>query len=55
MGEEGGGTHRGWVRKRDAVSQKQKEVQLEESGEGGSMLRGKASGAEPKPKKCGQG
>ena len=55
MGEEGGGTHRGWVRKRDAVRQKQKEVQLEESGEGGSMLRGKASGAEPKPKQWGQG
>lgn len=45
----------GWVRKRDAVSQKQKEVQLEESGEGGSMPRGKASGAEKKPKQWGQG
>lgn len=51
----GGGTHSGWVKKRDAVSQKQKEVQLEESGEGGSMPRGKASGAEQKPKQWGQG
>ena len=51
----GGGTHSGWVKKGDAVSQKQKEVQQEESGEGGSMPRGEGKRDRKEAKAMGAG